>query len=248
MDRQGAEGGVMPYYGSVEELYYGYGTFTVGRQGISLIRVDMVNVCMRIKFRITWKQGSFPSGGGDCYATLGGIESCYALMPEYIYPADSFVCEQYDQEKHDLYPNVCNDVIHHLPQACFGTGNGGEYGCKTRINGDGEMWGELTAYRMKLASRPILRIFCEGDNKFHAGCGDSEGGAGGRKTGTQSYLMHGGETVLPCDIDLGAYLLYEGRRPDTELKQEYMLDITVDRNTISITEIGMADWDDGGNL
>ncbi len=207
-----------------ERLYHGYKTFTVKEHGISRVRVDMVNAHFVLTFRVKWKNGASPERG-SYYATLGNVPSEYALMPQYIYPAASFDCEQHDCDAHDLYPSQCNNVIHHIPYTCHQLRNQLTHRHDTYLNADNEVWGEFVNYRIKTATKPMLRLFR---------AADTPGGTD--------------EMVLPNAIDLQAYFDWYHYELDYELKQEYTLDIIIDGNKMTITPLDVADWYEGGKL
>lgn len=203
--------------GPCEKLYHGYRTFTVKPRGISHVRVDMINAHFTLKFRVKWKNGATPPRG-DYYVLLESVPSEYGLMPQYIYPAGSFSIETYDCDIHDLYPVNSNDVIHHIPYTCHLENNVHCHRNDTRINVDNEMWGEFTAYRIKDATQPKLRIFAD----------------------------DGSQVVR--DIDLQAYFDWYGYVLDYELKQAYEIDITIDGDKIIIVPLDIADYEEGGTI
>ncbi len=86
-----------------EKLYHAYHTFIVREEGISRIRVNMINAHMELRFRVTWKRNT-PSRTDSYYAILETIPSEYNIMPEYIYPAGSFDAVLHEPTSHDAYP------------------------------------------------------------------------------------------------------------------------------------------------
>lgn len=206
-------------WGPCEKLYYGYKSFTVKERGISRVRVDMINAHFRLKFRMTWKRsrGGTPPKTDEYFATLGRIPSGYKLMPEWLYPAGEHDCRKHDPEAYDDYPTACNRVIHHIPYTCYGKNNILTYRVDTYINADSEMWGEFVTYRVKTATRPVLRIFRKSD----------------------------GEQIVK-DIDLQGYFEWYGYKMDQVLKQDYELNIVIDGDKVIITPLDIADWDEGG--
>lgn len=204
-------------YGPSEPLYHGYKTFTVKERGISRIRVDMINAHFTLKFRVRWKNGATPPTG-DYYALLESVPSHYHLMPEYIYPAGSFTCETHDPGRHDLYPDNCNNVIHHIPGTCHEGQNVLVHRHDTHVTVDKELWGEFTAYRIKDATAPKLRVFGADD------------------------------TQVIRDIDLQQYFQWYDYRLDTELKQAYSIDITVDGDKIILMPLEVGDYEEGGQV
>lgn len=201
--------------GPCEELFHGYKTFTVKENGISRVRVDMINAHFQLRFRVTWKNNTTPDRG-NYYATLESIPSEYILMPEYIYTSSSVECEPHDCDAHDLYPDNCNNVIHHIPRTCHQNRNVLTHRNDTYINADSEMWGQFVNYRIKTETVPVLRIY------------DSAG------------------TQIIKDIDLQRYFDWYNYELDYELKQEYEMDIIVDGTTVTLVPLNVADWDEGG--
>lgn len=204
--------------GESERLYHGYKTFTVMPEGISRVRVDMVNAHMKLKFRVTWKNGATPPSGTGYYALLESVPSKYNLMPELIYPVNSFECQKHDPDLHDLYPSSCNSVIHHIPHVCHEQENVLRYRNEARINVDKEMWGEFISYRIKTMTRPKLRIF------------DAKG------------------VQIVRDVDLQKYFDWLGYDVDSQLKQDYEIDIVIDGDKIIMMPLDVADWEEGGVL
>ena len=210
-------------YGQSEKLYHGYKTFTVMEQNISRVRVDMINAHFSLKFRVTWKNNSTPARG-KYYALLEAIPSEYKLMPEYIYPANSFECKTHECDADDLYPTNCNNVIHHIPQTCYQQTNILCHRNDTYINADNEMWGQFINYRIKTETKPVLRIFSDGTSRS------------------------GEDEQIIKDIDLQEVFKWFHYELDHTLKQEYELDIVVDGNTIIINPMRVGDWDEGDIL
>lgn len=216
--------GENPTWGPSEELYYGYQTFSISKTGAARVRVEMANAHMRLKFRITWKGGTTPSRGSGLYATLTGISSRYQLMPELVWPVGCFDCQNHRPDQHDTYAEQTDAVVHHQPL----TGSAKEYmlvhSTSTRLNGDGELWGEMVSYRMRADAHPILKLM--------------------RESG-RSDLPD--EAVLPRQIDLTDYLQqHEQRSPDHELKQAYDLDIQINKDqSIWISSLTAGDWEEG---
>jgi len=207
--------------GPSEKLYHGYRTFTVNERGISRVRVDMLNAHCLIRFRVTWRNNTTPSRGVDYHATLDDIASHYKLMPEYIYPRNTFNYATHDPAPHDDYPSNDNGVIHHIPSTHFEGRNVLSYRHDTRINADNEMWGEFTTYRFKMAYSPKLTIVRSSD----------------------------GQLIIPRVIDLWKYLdWYYGDEPDYTRKQEYHISIEIDGDDIYMMPLNVADWDEGGVL
>ncbi len=214
--------------GPCEELFHGYRTFTVREVGASRVRVDMVNAHFQLRFRVTWRNNPAPTRGAY-YSVLDDIPSEYHLMPQYIYPAGSFSIENHDHEYHDLYPYEDNRVIHHIPHTNHQQRNVLTHSNTTYLNADNEVWGTFVNYRIKTATKPILRLYYAGETR---GDGDDR-------------------MVLPRDIDLQAFFRWYNYELDHELKQEYVLDILVDGDTIIISpldNLNVADWTEGGVL
>lgn len=202
--------------GASERLYHAYMSFTVKEQGISRIRVDMVDSYLRLKFRVKWKNGGRPARDKDYYALLEGIPSQYSLMPEYIYPAGSFECKTYEYSIYDKYPSDCMVVIHHIPQTCYNNNNILIHGYNTNVNVDNEMWGEFISYRIQNSTQVLLSV----------------------------YTVDG--ELIVKKIDLQAYFRWYGIDLNSELKQDYELDIFIDGDKIVITPLEIADYEEGG--
>ena len=210
--------------GDSERLYHGYRTFTVKERGISRVRVDVINAHLILRFRITWKSGAPPRG--SYYALLESVPSEYALMPEHIYPRGSFNCEMHDHNTHDEYLSASNDIIHHIPHTCHLENRPLIHRYNTYLNADKEMWGEFTTYRLKNATAPVLKVLSAADDT----------------------------NILPGDINLKEYLDWYFDAPsspynrDHTLKQEYLINIEIDGNTIHMAPLDVADWDEGTQL
>ncbi len=216
--------------GPCEELFHGYRTFTVRELGASRIQVDMINAHFQLRFRITWKGTRATLPFGDYYAVIEQIPSSYGLMPEYLFPKNSFVAEPYDHPRHDTFLSENYDVLHHIPHVCYSEDNLLTHTNSTYLNVDREIWGQFVNYRIKGETRPMMTLYYAGEDNTRA---------------------NGDEMILPRPIDLGAYFEWYGINLDHELKQEYALEILVDGNQIVITPMGgltIADWTDGGIL
>jgi len=216
--------------GHSEKLYHGYKTFTVKSTGISRVRVDMVNAHMTLRFRVTWKNGATPPSGTHYYAVLESVPSAYSLMPEYIYPAGCFDAERHDCDGHDLYPNSCNEVIHHIPHTCYGAeeaslGNALIHREDTKVTVDKEMWGEFITYRVKMDTEPVLKIYSSAATR-----------------------AEGDEMIIPRAINLRQYLEWYDYQPDHTLKQLYEINIEIDGDKIILMPLNIADWEEGGVL
>lgn len=203
--------------GPSEPLYHGYRSFTVNERGISRVRVDMINAHFTLQFRVRWRYNA--PARGNYYALLESIPSEYSLMPEYIYPAGSFQCEDYDSNWHDEYPSNSNSVIHHIPHTTHRQANVLTHRHDTYMNTNRQIWGEFMNYRIKTATRPVLRIMQEGTN-----------------------------SQVVKDIDLQAYFAWYNNKLNHELKQAYIIDIYIDGTTVIISPLDVADWDEGGDL
>ena len=208
--------------GPSEKLYHGYRTFTVKDRGISRVRVDMINAHCLIRFRVTWRNNTTPPRGVDYHATLDDIASHYALMPEYIYPRNTFDVKTFDADTYDDYPSEDEGVIHHIPFTHFEGRNVLSYRNDTRINADNEMWGEFITYRFKMAHSPKLSIVRSSD----------------------------GQLIVPKIIDLWKYLdwYYGPDEPDYTRRQEYHISIEIDGDQILMMPLNVADWEEGGIL
>lgn len=207
--------------GPCEPLYHGYRTFTVKEEGISRIRVDMVNAHMILRFRVKWKNGASPERG-NYYALLENIPSEYSLMPQYIYPKNSLKAEDHIPANHDEYLSLDNYVIHHIPYTCFPDAmpaNTLTHRLDTYLNADNEIWGEFRTYRIKKAT-PIKLIVNSAD----------------------------GQLALPNVVDVTGYLTHFGFTRDDELKQVYEIDILIDGNKIVMNPLDVGDWFEGGHL
>ncbi len=213
------------HHNNGEKLYHGYRTFTIRDEGISRIRVNMINAHMELRFRVTWKRNT-PSRTDSYYAVLESVPSEYNLMPEYIYHAGSVNAVLHEPTSHDVYPHSDNNVIHHIPHTTHGGNNVLIHRLDTRIDGDGEMAGSFTSYRIREETRPTLKIFRSGATR---GEDDDQ---------------------LLKTIDLQEYLDWQGyESPTTTLRQYYDLDIEVQSDgTMKITSIDVADWSDGGSI
>ncbi len=211
-----------------EKLYHAYHTFIVREEGISRIRVNMINAHMELRFRVTWKRNT-PSRTDSYYAILETIPSEYNIMPEYIYPAGSFDAVLHEPTSHDAYPHTDNNVIHHIPHTCHADNNILSHSNTSFLNADGEVRGTFVNYRIKTATDPVLTLYFAPD-------------------GVRSHSTD--PMVLPREIRLSEYFSFVGQRLDHELKQEYAIDITVEGDRIKITpldDFSIADWNDGGH-
>lgn len=204
--------------GNSEPLYHGYRSFTVKEQGISRIRVDMINAHLQLRFRVTWRNGDTPPTGSNYYALLADVPSFYDLMPQYIYPKGMFEIEEFNSLTYDDYPSESNDVIHHIPFTSYQNANRLVHRNDTKINVDKVMWGEFLTYRVKMATAPVLKIY---DN-----------------TGKQ----------IVKDIRLREYFEWYEYQPDYTLKQLYEIEIIIDGDNIILMPLNMADWDEGGYI
>ncbi len=205
-----------------DRLYYGYRTFTVGAEGISRIRVDMVHSHLVLRFRVRWTHDAPAPGNYTAY--LGGIGSEYAFMPEFIYPVQHQGWEVHDPDNtaHDPYPQSCPKVRHHIP-GVHHTANLLDHRIDIRMLGDRELWGEFITYRIRQDSHPLLSIF------------DASG----------VQILHPDAAKI---IDLQRYFIDQRIDLDHTLKQEYDLDILIDGKTVYVTPLHVADWDEGGAL
>lgn len=214
--------------GASEKLYYGYKTFTVAREDISRVRVDMVNAHLRLRFRVTWKNGATPPNGSNYYALLGTIPGQYRLMPQYIYPIGSFECQEHNCDTHDMYPTNCNHIIHHIPYTCYDTDHTSNHNLwhrtDTKITVDKEMWGEFIIYRVKMATEPVLRIFNSNTTRNDA------------------------DEQIIRDINLRQYFEWYDYQPDQTLKQDYEIDIQIDGDKIMLMPLNVSDWEEGEAL
>ena len=207
--------------GPSEKLYHGYRTFTVKPQGISRVRVNVINAHCFIRFRVTWRNNTTPPRGVDYHATLDGIASHYKLMPEYIYPRNTFDYALHDPAIHDDYAPDDNGVIHHIPFTHFEDRNVLSYRNDTRINADNELWGEFITYRFKTEDSPVLSIVRSSDDHL----------------------------IVPKVIDLRVYFdWYYSNESDYTLKQDYYINIDIDGNLITMMPLNVADWEEGGIL
>ena len=216
--------------GMSERLYYGYKTFTVKEQGISRVRVDMINAHMRLKFRVTWK-GTTPSKTDNYYALIESVPSEYRLMPEYIYPKGVTEIKKHDPDIYDEYPSNCNSVIHHIPHTCYKPAADPQahniltHRYDTYINGDGVMWGYFTTYRIKQDTKPMLKIYRQGVAPL-------------------------ADVLITKVIPLQEYFDWWGyESPTSTLKQDYELNIVVNLDgSADITPLEIADWEEGGEI
>ncbi len=216
--------------GDCEELYHGYHTFTVREEGLSRVRVDMVDAHFELRFRVTWKNVALQPVAGTYYAVLQDIPSEYNLMPEYIYPAGSINAVLHEPTGHDAYPHTDNNVIHHIPHTCHADNNILSHSNTSFLNADGEVRGTFVNYRIKTATDPVLTLYFAPD--------------GVRSQGEDPMM-------LPREIKLKDYFAWIGVNLDHELKQDYAIDIVVDGDKILISpfdEFSVADWSDGGHL
>ena len=209
--------------GPSEKLYYGYKTFTVLPNKISLIRVDVINAHLSLKLRVTWKNG-IPATIQGYYMQLEGLPSEYNLMPEFIYPARSFDCENHNTNSHDAYPSNCNVVIHHIPHTCHQNSNVLTHRYDSYITNDHEMWGQFTTYRIKNATPTLLNIYHYDEN-------------------TQQTTK-----ILSNGIDLQAYFAFRQTNLDQTLKQDYLLSVEIDGDKTNILPLNVGDWEEGGAL
>ncbi len=174
--------------GPCGELFHGYRTFTVREEGgATRVRVDMVNAHFQVRFRVTWRNSPVPKRG-TYYAVLEDVVSQYRLMPEWLYPAGSFVARQHDTRAHDDYPWSDNRVIHHLVHSQFERGNVIDHSNTTYLNADSEVWGQFVNYRVKNATPLIMKLYFAPD-------------------GTRG---ENDPMVLPREIDLGQYFAHFG--------------------------------------
>ena len=169
--------------------------------------------------------GSAPVKGvthrDDMRLTLDDIASHYALMPEYIYPRNTFDVKTFDADTDNDYPSEDEGVIHHIPFTHFEGRNVLSYRNDTDINADSEMWGEFISYRFKMAHSPKLSIVRSSD----------------------------GQLIVPAVIDLWKYLdWYYGDEPDYTRKQEYYISIEIDGDQILMMPLNVADWEEGREL
>ncbi len=216
--------------GNCEELFHGYRTFTVREEGLSRVRVDMVNDHFELQFRIIWKNVDQRPEAGTYYAILQDIPSENNLMPEYFYPAGSFNAVLHEPTVNDAYPHTDNNVIHHIPRTCYRGHNILSHSNTTYLNADGEVWGKFVNYRIKTATEPVMTLWF------------APNGIRSRSTDPM---------MLPREIKLKDYFSWAGLKLDHELKQEYALDIVVDGDQIFISpfdQFGVSDWTDGGAL
>lgn len=210
--------------GPSEPLYQGYRTFTVTEE-INRIRVDMINVHLQLRFRVTWLNGAAPERG-DYYATLDNVPSDYRLMPEYISPRGVFTVEPFSAAVHEEYREQDNDdAIQHIPHVTYMENNVVHHRYDTYLNADNEVYGEFRSYRIKSTTAPMLWLYRASDTRAEED-----------------------EMVLPRGIDLQAYFEWYDYKLDHELKQDYELDIVVDGDKINITPLQLDDWDEGGEL
>jgi hypothetical protein len=213
--------------GHCEELFHGYRTFTIREQGISRVRVDMINAHFELGFRVTWKN-SVPVPG-VYYAVLENIPSEYRLMPEWFYPAGSFDALLHEPDTHDEHPHIDDNVLHHIPHTTHLDNNVLSHSNTTSLNSDGEVWGKFVNYRIKTATEPVMTLYFAAD---------------GVRSGSDTMMF-------PREIKLKDYFAWVGLQLDQELKQEYILDIVIDGDQIIISpfeNFGVADWTEGGIL
>ncbi len=211
--------------GHSERLYYGYKTFTVRPEGLSSVRVNMLNAHMELTFRVVWERVT-PSREDDYYAVLESVPSEYMLMPEYISNASNIASAQYDPAAHDTYPHHDNSVNHHIPHTTHQGRNIHTHRLPLRIDGDGQMQGRFINYRIQRNTRPLLKIFRKGATR---GQGDEQ---------------------LLRTINLQDYLDYQGyENPATTLRQLYELDITVrEDGKLMVMPMNISDWSEGGEI
>jgi hypothetical protein len=151
-------------------------------------------------------------------------------MPEWVYPAGSFAAEQHNPDTHDQHNHTSNEVVHHIPHTTHADNNVISHSNTTYLNADGEVWGKFVNYRIKTATEPVMTLWFAAE--------------GVRSRATDPM-------VFPREIKLKDYFAWVGQQLDHELKQEYVLNIVIDGNTIIINpfdNFGIADWTEGGTL
>jgi hypothetical protein len=151
-------------------------------------------------------------------------------MPEWIYLPRNPVAQLHDPLTQDLYLPRDNNVIHHIPFTAVEWQNVLNYSNTTYLNANHEVWGQIVGYRIKTDMRLILKLYYTGDDK----------------TFSADDPM-----VFPKQIDLKQYFDWFLFDLDHTLKQEYVIDIVIDGDSVAIAPLeglNVADWDDGGFL
>lgn len=209
-------------------LFYGYRTFTVAPDQVSLVRVDMVHSHLDLRYTIRWKGSAAPANTGDFYVMMTDVPSQYSLMPEYVYPQPKGNCEQHDPASHDTYDTQCLSVRHHIVTVQKAE-NIVSHRNDVYLSGN-VISGQMLTYRLRSPGADCTETRI------------SLWRTGGTRAGEPERMMK--------DIPLNDFLSRSFEDLDTTLKQQYHIVFEIDPATgqVSVWFADIADWDEGGGL